>query len=344
MTDPVRVGRFEWERLMLVSGLPRPARTTLLTLAVYMSTDGGSARPGLAALMVASGRAKSTLVEHLAEATRAGYLEVVERGGFRRASARATEYAATVPAEVFARREVLLSTPPWARPAPSPTSENLDLRAGDEGPKIQTFDQDEGPETQTFAGDEGPVFEDEGPETARSRSENLDPTTHYHHAPTTTITTTREALDVVVANLHRANPGFAPAGIRAALEAARADGRPPELIAAAARRCFAAPDTRTPARLNAQGPWWNEAATELGRRAPRPAGGGRCQRHATALTGGQCGLCAAEQPEPAVMPARCAHGRFTIRLDGKVPCADCATTTKEQAVTSRPGYPTGETL
>lgn len=47
--DPVRVGRFEWERLMLMS-VPHPTNFKLLPLGVFMSADGGRVRPGNASL------------------------------------------------------------------------------------------------------------------------------------------------------------------------------------------------------------------------------------------------------------------------------------------------------
>ncbi|WP_435120729.1 hypothetical protein [Micromonospora tulbaghiae] len=134
--DRVRVGKFDWERLMMVSPLPWPTRSILLTLAIYMDDDGGSARPGLPALVRLT-RGRTVVIEHLQTAVDAGYLKVVERGGFRRATARATEYAATVPADVYERRDLILSSPPWRRDT-SRTSGGPDLGA-DERPVGRTL-------------------------------------------------------------------------------------------------------------------------------------------------------------------------------------------------------------
>lgn len=169
-SSPVRVGRFEWERLMLLSPLPWPTRSVLLALAVFMSDDGGDARPGLDNLMRVTGRGRSVLIDHLTAAVHAGYLVVIERGGFRRRTARATEYAAAVPPEVYAERDSLLRSPPWRTPA-------SDLP--DVGGK------DESPAGRTLVTDEGPVSGDEGPVLALRTSGGPDPTTHLHHASNT---------------------------------------------------------------------------------------------------------------------------------------------------------------
>lgn len=174
--EPVRVGRFEWERLMLMSPLPRATKTILLALGVFMSEDGGDARPGLENLAIATGRGRSVLIEHLAVAVAAGYLYVVERGGFRGKSARATEYAAVAPKQVWVDRERILRAPPWRRAREDrPTSGNPDVDR-----------HDERPENRTLVHDEGPVFENEGPVFASRTSGKSDPTTQLHHAPNTT--------------------------------------------------------------------------------------------------------------------------------------------------------------
>ncbi|WP_327008548.1 hypothetical protein OHA72_15605 [Dactylosporangium sp. NBC_01737] len=136
----MRVGKFDWERLMMVSPLPWPTRSILHVLAIYMDDDGGSARPGLPALVLLT-RSRSVVIEHLQAAVDACYLAVIERGGYRRGTARATEYAATVPVDVYTRREEILAGPPWRR-VDSPTSGQPNLggdRNGDERPASRTL-------------------------------------------------------------------------------------------------------------------------------------------------------------------------------------------------------------
>jgi hypothetical protein len=118
--ERVRVRRFEWERLMLSSFLPWATRSVLLALAVYMSEDGGNARPGLRNLETVTGLSQRSLSRHLGTAVEEGYLGLVYRGGYRGGrgeirTVRASRYAATVPKGIFDTASDILLRPPWRR-------------------------------------------------------------------------------------------------------------------------------------------------------------------------------------------------------------------------------------
>ncbi len=303
---PVRVGRFEWERLMLSSCLPRPTKNTLLTLAVWMSAEGGRARPGHENLMAASGKKRSVISQHLNTAVRSGYLVEVFRGGHRGKTAVASEYAASVPSDVFARRAEILEGRPWKRPEHIPTSENPDTGTAPTSGNL----------------DVGTVPVSENPDAGNSQcpeiriptSENPDPITQLSRSnpplPPTEITSLEgqpqkqgggdnsETLDRLVAELHKIRTEWNPDGIRQALTRARESGREPALIAAAARRCYADPGTHSPARLGYAGPWWGAArdSLEADTRAAQ-AVAPRCPRHQGQLAA-NCGPCRSEATSP----------------------------------------------
>lgn len=115
-SEVVRVGRFEWERLMLMS-VPHPTNFKLLPLGVFMSADGGRVRPGNAGLAL-FGPHEKTWAKLLRWAVDEGWLVLVERGGARRGAGgttvkRASVYAAAVPREVWERRSSVLGAPPF---------------------------------------------------------------------------------------------------------------------------------------------------------------------------------------------------------------------------------------
>ncbi|WPO69916.1 hypothetical protein [Streptomyces sp. KN37] len=117
--DPVRVGRFEWERLMLMS-VPHPTNFKLLPIGVFMSADGGKARPGNAGL-AQFGPHEKTWAKLLRWAVAEGWLIQMVRGGARRGPngttiVRASVYAASVPQRVWERRMEILGTPPFRAP------------------------------------------------------------------------------------------------------------------------------------------------------------------------------------------------------------------------------------
>ncbi|MBQ1118576.1 hypothetical protein, partial [Streptomyces sp. C3-3] len=110
------VGRFEWERLMLMS-VPHPMNFKLLPLGVFMSADGGRVRPGNAGLAL-FGPHEKTWAKLLRWAVDEGWLVLVERGGARRGAGgttvkRASVYAAAVPRDVWERRGGVLGAPPF---------------------------------------------------------------------------------------------------------------------------------------------------------------------------------------------------------------------------------------
>ncbi|MBK6040835.1 hypothetical protein [Streptomyces sp. MBT55] len=114
--DPVRVGRFDWERLVLMS-VPHPTNFKLLPLAVFMSADGGRVRPGNAGLAL-FGPHEKTWAKLLRWAVNEGWLVLMERGGARRGAGgttvkRASVYAASVPQPVWERRMEILGAPPF---------------------------------------------------------------------------------------------------------------------------------------------------------------------------------------------------------------------------------------
>lgn len=118
--EPVRVGRFEWERLLMMSNLPEQDRFKLLAVGIFMSSDGSSARPGNSGLAL-FGFHEETWKQLLRRTVKAGWLVCVERGGARRGPAgttirRASVYAAAVPQETWARRDEILGSLPFRRP------------------------------------------------------------------------------------------------------------------------------------------------------------------------------------------------------------------------------------
>ncbi|MET8377456.1 hypothetical protein [Streptomyces microflavus] len=114
---PVRVGRFDWERLMIMSDLPEPDRYKLLAVAIFMSVDGSNVRPGNNGL-AHFGPHADTWKKLLQRTTKAGWLLQIERGGARRGPKgttirRASVYAASVPKATWDRRHEVLNSPPF---------------------------------------------------------------------------------------------------------------------------------------------------------------------------------------------------------------------------------------
>lgn len=117
--NPVRVGRFEWERLMLMT-VPHPTNFKLLPIGVFMSADGSRVRPGNAGLAL-FGPHEKTWAKLLRWAVSEGWLIQVSRGGARRGPngttiVRASVYAASVPQDVWERRMEILGAPPFRTP------------------------------------------------------------------------------------------------------------------------------------------------------------------------------------------------------------------------------------
>lgn len=116
--EPVPVGRFLWERLMMVSDLPQEDRFKLLALGMYMDGEtGDNARPGAANLALL-GHHEETWKQLLRRTVAAGWLILRERGGSRKGPngtriKKASRYAASVPADVYDRRREILGAPPF---------------------------------------------------------------------------------------------------------------------------------------------------------------------------------------------------------------------------------------
>ena len=113
---------------------------------------------------------------------------------------------------------------------------------------------------------------------------------------------TTPGLDAVVAAVLEHQPGWKPAGVRAVLRQAVADGRSPSVAAAALTR-LAAGDygpTSSPGRLNADGPWWavrpEPKRERFGPRCTRPGHVGQPADH--------CVPCRSEQAERRAPGAR----------------------------------------
>ncbi|WP_197024236.1 hypothetical protein [Nocardiopsis sp. CNT312] len=98
-----------WSRLVVsAAGLSRTVQASLTTLGLLMSPSG-SVRNALAHLVGLTDRSRSTISEHLGTAQAQGWLTCLERGGQRADGPRPSVYQATVPAQVWQRREEFLA-------------------------------------------------------------------------------------------------------------------------------------------------------------------------------------------------------------------------------------------
>jgi hypothetical protein len=98
-----------WARLIVCAAdLPRTVQASLSTVGLLMSPSG-AVRNVVAHLVCLTARSRPTISEHLGAAQAGGWLTCLERGGNRAAGATASVYQATVPAEVWHRREEFLS-------------------------------------------------------------------------------------------------------------------------------------------------------------------------------------------------------------------------------------------
>lgn len=134
--ERVRVDKFTWERLLLVSALPWETRSVAHVLAIYMSTDGSKARPGTENMVLATRLSERSIRSHLSATVAAGYLKQVERGGFRGPNRipRASVYAATVPRDIYEMAGRLLNSPPWRNALPAeanmqPTAGSVNMQS-----------------------------------------------------------------------------------------------------------------------------------------------------------------------------------------------------------------------
>lgn len=104
----------------MMMSVPHPQNLKLLPLGIFMSADGGDARPGNAGLAM-FGPHEKTWAKLLRWAANEGWLILVRRGGARRGPSgttivRASVYAASVPQLVWKRREEILGAPPFRAP------------------------------------------------------------------------------------------------------------------------------------------------------------------------------------------------------------------------------------
>lgn len=92
---------FTWRSAVCESDLAPTTRHVALTLSLYMSERGDSARPGAPTLARDTGLSVRAVREHLAELERRGWLRLVERGGLKGERKKANEYRAVVPDPVL---------------------------------------------------------------------------------------------------------------------------------------------------------------------------------------------------------------------------------------------------
>lgn len=97
MTGAHPAGRFDWERALRRSDLPKLRKLVAFTLATYADPDGTSARPGLTELADACSMPYSTVKAHLKALRDAGWLDRTVRGSSLGRRAMADEHHLTVP-------------------------------------------------------------------------------------------------------------------------------------------------------------------------------------------------------------------------------------------------------
>lgn len=102
---PVRMGRFEWDRLMIMGGLPKEDRFKLLAVGLFMDLSGKGSLPSPAEL-AEFGLREAAWENLLRRAVDAGWLTVIDT----------SVYAASVPREVWERRKGTLGAPPFRSP------------------------------------------------------------------------------------------------------------------------------------------------------------------------------------------------------------------------------------
>jgi hypothetical protein len=88
---------FDWQRAILNSDLPPPARHVALTLSTYMDGKGGSAFPGAKNLAHDTGQCERGVRGNLGLLVARGWLVVVEHGGLKGEERRSNRYQAIFP-------------------------------------------------------------------------------------------------------------------------------------------------------------------------------------------------------------------------------------------------------
>lgn len=90
-------GRFDWERAVRRSQLPKLRKLVALTLATYADLDGTNVRPGLVELAEACSMPYSTVKAHVSALRAGGWLDRTVRGSSLGRRAIADEHHLTVP-------------------------------------------------------------------------------------------------------------------------------------------------------------------------------------------------------------------------------------------------------
>jgi hypothetical protein len=108
----------------------------------------------------------------------------------------------------------------------------------------------------------------------------------------------RDPVAELVAAVQTIRPEWGTTAVRTTLDRAREDGRPWRLASDAMLRVARAPDSRSPARLLEQGPWWSEAVNGSRARPARPADLAKCAAHPGELAS-NCRCCAADRKAAA---------------------------------------------
>lgn len=118
--ERVAVDTATWQLLVTAaSDLSRTVQASLDKLALLM-TPAGYVRSAVTKLRLLTARSKATVCDHLGQAQASGWLTCVERGGHRAdGSATTAAYQATVPREVWERREEYLASLPAENPDPA---------------------------------------------------------------------------------------------------------------------------------------------------------------------------------------------------------------------------------
>ncbi|GAB3437382.1 hypothetical protein [Actinophytocola sediminis] len=117
MTDaePIPMGKFEWERLILRIAMPDLHQRLSLILAVFADADGTRVRPGNEILASVTRKTTRTVIRALNDLREWQLIAPVSRGGGRGGKGRTTEYRLTCPTDLLERFELLT---PNLRPAP----------------------------------------------------------------------------------------------------------------------------------------------------------------------------------------------------------------------------------
>jgi predicted RNA binding protein YcfA (HicA-like mRNA interferase family) len=119
MTTPHPAGRFDWERAVRRSDLPKLRKLVAFALATYADPDGTNARPGLEELADACSMPYSTVKAHMKGLRDDGWLERTVRGSSLGRRKLADEHHLTVPVHSSLVSPVPAEHGSLASPAPT---------------------------------------------------------------------------------------------------------------------------------------------------------------------------------------------------------------------------------